>query len=141
MVALAIPSIFIAAKPSAIAAAPTFISTSEKPSGEADILLAQSSRTRRIRFEPGADSTVIEDAVVRGTRDIYLLGAKRGQRMTVSITSVENNAVFNLQAPTKRTLSQEATNYSGVLPATGDYRISVGGTRGNASYTLEVTIK
>jgi hypothetical protein len=105
------------------------------------LLIAQQSRTQRIRFARGANSAVVEDAVVRGTRDIYLLGARAGQKMTVSITSVEKNAVFDIIAPNQKMLKQEATNWSAKLPTNGDYRIVVGGTRGNATYKLRVEIK
>jgi hypothetical protein len=99
------------------------------------------TRTRRIRFQRGTSSAVVEDAVVRGTRDIYLLGAKAGQNMTVSITSLENNAVFDIITPNQKILKQEAMSWSTKLPANGDYRIVVGGTRGNATYKLRVEIK
>ncbi len=105
------------------------------------VVIAQQSRTRRIQFARGASSAVVEDAVVRGTRDTYLLGAKAGQKMTVSITSVENNAVFDIISPKQKLLKQEATSWSTQLPATGNYRIVVGGTRGNATYKLRVEIK
>lgn len=105
------------------------------------LLIAQQSRTRRIQFARGANSTVVQDAVVRGTRDIYLLGAKAGQKITLSITSVEKNAVFDIIAPNQKILKQEATSWSAKLPANGDYRIVVGGTRGNATYKLRVEIK
>lgn len=105
------------------------------------LLIAQQSRTQRIRFARGASSAVVEDAVVRGTRDIYLLGARAGQKMTVSITSVEKNAVFDIIAPNQKIIKQEATNWSAKLPTNGDYRIVVGGTRGNATYKLRVEIK
>lgn len=105
------------------------------------LVIAQQSRTRRIRFGRGASSAVIEDAVVRGTRDTYLLGAKAGQKMTLSITSVENNAVFDIISPQQKILKQEATSWSTKLSATGDYRIVVGGTRGNATYKLRVEVK
>jgi hypothetical protein len=93
-----------------------------------------------MRFERGDSSAVVEDAVVRGTRDLYLLGARKRQTMTISITSVEKNAVFDIETPDGRILKQEATSWRGVLPATGDYRIVVGGTRGNAAYRLQVSI-
>ncbi|HEY9832431.1 MAG TPA: hypothetical protein V6D26_17725 [Stenomitos sp.] len=105
------------------------------------LVIAQQSRTRRIRFAQGASSAVVEDAVVRGTRDTYLVSAKAGQKMTVSITSVENNAVFDIISPKQKLLKQEATSWSTKLPSTGDYRIVVGGTRGNATYNLRVEIK
>jgi hypothetical protein len=37
-------------------------------------------------------------------------------------------------------LAREMTRGSGELPASGDYAIVVGATRGNATYELEVTI-
>jgi hypothetical protein len=99
-------------------------------------------RTRRVRFERGRTSTVIKDSVVRGTRDNYVLGARKGQTLIVHITSAEDNAVFDLYQDGDETrLAEEATDLEGELPDTGDYVISVGGTRGNASYTLEITIR
>lgn len=103
---------------------------------------AQSDRTIRIRFARGRTTKVIKDAVVRGTRDRYLLRASRGQTLTVHITSLENNAVFDIGAPGGRhTMTQESTDWTGYLPRNGDYIIVVGGTRGNATYTLEVTVR
>ena len=103
---------------------------------------SQQDRTRRVRFERGRTSTIIKDAVVRGTRDNYILGARRGQTLIVHITSAEDNAVFDIyQRDDETRLSEEATDWEGELPDTGDYVISVGGTRGNASYTLEITIR
>ena len=103
---------------------------------------AQSDRTRRIRFARGRTTKVIKDAVVRGTLDRYLLRASRGQTLIVHITSIENNAVFDIGAPGGRhTIAQEATDWTGELPRSGDYVIVVGGTRGNATYTLEVTVR
>jgi hypothetical protein len=105
---------------------------------------AQSDRTMRIRFARGRTTKVIKDAVVRGTRDRYLLRASRGQMLTVHITSIEDNAVFDVYAPGSRQPldgAQETTDWSGELPRNGDYVIVVGGTRGNATYTLEVTVR
>ena len=101
-------------------------------------------RTRRIRFERGRTTTVIKDAVVRGDRDRYILRARAGQTLTVHITSVEENAVFDIYRPGgKLTLenAQESMDWTGTLPRSGDYIIEVGGTRGNASYVLELTVR
>ena len=105
---------------------------------------AQSDRTRRVRFARGRTTTVIKDAVVRGTRDRYILRASRGQTLTVHITSLEDNAVFDIhRLGSSQTLAgaQETMDWTGELPRNGDYVIVVGGTRGNATYTLEVTIR
>lgn len=95
----------------------------------------------RVKFASGANSTTIKQSVIRGERDTYLLGAKQEQQMNLKITSLEKNAVFEVIAPGGKTIKQEATTWSGKLPANGDYQIVVGGTRGNASYELTVEIK
>ena len=114
--------------------------------GSQSVWVAQRSRTQRIRFQPGADSATVTTAVIRGTRDIYLLGAGQGQMMTIRIESLENNAVFDVEAPpsqkgSRRVLTEAASTWSGKLPASGDYQIVVGSTRGNASYKLFVKIR
>jgi hypothetical protein len=103
--------------------------------------------TKRIRFPRGSTSTAIEGSVVRGDRDKYLLGAKAGQHMDVRISSAEENAVFQIYRPGgKRTLDdagegEDAMEWNGALPDSGDYTIYVGPTRGNATYKLEISIK
>lgn len=102
--------------------------------------------TKRIKFAKGRSSTTISGTVIRGDRDTYILGARAGQRMTVRITSLENNAVFQIEAPDGSYLDgagemDDARSWSGRLPGSGDYRIVVGGTRGNASYKVTVSIK
>jgi hypothetical protein len=61
--------------------------------------------------------------------------------MNISLTSIENNAVFDLVTPDGIMLKQEVTNANLVLPLNGDYKIIVGGTRGNATYELSVEIQ
>ena len=39
----------------------------------------------RIRFARGADSATVQNSVVRGSRDVYLLDAKGAQKMEVNI--------------------------------------------------------
>ena len=100
---------------------------------------------QRIRFARGSSSAVVRGAVARGERAVYLVGARAGQRMRVRVASPEKNAVFQLYAPGGGALpgageTDDATAWSGDLPRSGDYRIVVGGTRGNASYALHVGI-
>jgi len=102
--------------------------------------------TKRIKFAKGRSSATVSNSVIRGDRDTYIVGAKAGQRMTVKITSLESNAVFQIQDPSGNYLldageEADATNVTNSLPENGDYRIIVGGTRGNASYKLTVVIK
>jgi hypothetical protein len=102
--------------------------------------------TKRIKFAKGKSSATVSGAVIRGDRDTYILGARGGQTMTVRITSLENNAVFQIEGPSGEDLERagetdDATNVRAVLPENGDYRIIVGGTRGNATYKLTVSIR
>jgi len=101
---------------------------------------------KRLKFAKGKSSTTVSGAVIRGDLDTYIVGAREGQTMRVRITSLENNAVFQIEGADGSYLSgageeDDATNWSGELPATGDNKIIVGGTRGNASYKLTVSIK
>ncbi|BAZ37354.1 hypothetical protein NIES4101_32750 [Calothrix sp. NIES-4101] len=106
-----------------------------------DKATAVTKKPVRVKFNPGANSTTIKNSVIRGERDTYLVGAKSGQQMTIKITSLENNAVFDFIAPDGKIIKTELTNWSGKLPKNGDYRVIVGGTRGNASYELTLQIK
>lgn len=101
---------------------------------------------KRLKFAKGRSSTTVSGAVVRGDSDTYIVGAREGQTMRVRITSLENNAVFQIEGADGSYLQgageeDEPTNWSGELPATGDNKITVGGTRGNATYKLTVSIK
>lgn len=102
--------------------------------------------TKRVKFAKGKSSVTLSNSVIRGDRDTYILGAKAGQRMTVRITALENNAAFEIEGPRGDYLEgagegDDATRITVSLPASGDYRIIVGGTRGNASYRLTVSIR
>lgn len=95
---------------------------------------------RVVAFDPGASATVMADSVIRGNRHTYTVAAGAGQTMELLITSIEDNAVFDLIDPAGNVLEAEATNTTTVLPDDGVYRVVVGGTRGNASYELTIVI-
>lgn len=96
---------------------------------------------QRVQFASGTNGMVLENSVVRGDRDLYALGARGGQAMTLDIVSLEANAVFDVISPSGYVLVRGGTNENILLPQTGDYQIIVGGTRGNATYTLNVAIE
>jgi hypothetical protein len=104
------------------------------------------SEPKRVDFSRGSNSAIFEGSVIRGERDEYLLDAQAGQQMTVRISSLEDNAVFQIFEPGgDRPLpgageGDDAREWRGELPTSGDYTIVVGATRGNATYELEVTI-
>ena len=101
---------------------------------------------KRLKFAKGRSATTVSGAVIRGDQDTYIIGARKGQTMRVKITSLEKNAVFDVKDADGNYLqdageSDDATNWTGDLPSTGDYEITVSGTRGNATYKLTVSIK
>jgi hypothetical protein len=102
---------------------------------------------RKVRFAKGTSSITIREAVVRGDRDRYYISAKAGQTMTVKITSTEKNAVFQIYFHGEEESlpgagdGDDAMNWSGKLPIDNEYVIVVGGTRGNATYALTISIK
>ena len=109
-------------------------------------LLWAASVRERVRFAPGKDSAIVKGAVLRGERDRYVVGAKARQTMIVTISSLEDNAVFEIGKPgggefPGAASGNDATKWRGILPASGDYVISVGGTRGNATYSLSIIIR
>ena len=101
---------------------------------------------KRLKFAKGKSSATVTGSVVRGDRDTYIVSAKAGQMMTVKITSLERNAVFQIKDASGEYLQDageedDATSVVSDLPVTGDYEIIVGGTRSNASYRMTVAIK
>ena len=102
---------------------------------------------KKVRFARGTSSTTINGAVIRGDSDRYYVGAKKGQTMSVKITSLEKNAVFQIYFHGEEESlpgagdGDDATKWSGELPIDNEYVIVVGGTRGNATYTLTISVK
>ncbi len=113
--------------------------------GAASVTFAEGVR-KRIKFPRGRTSTVINNAVLRDEADQYILNARAGQRMSIDISSVEDNASFEIVRPDKTQLpgagfDDDARHWTGELPETGDYIIEVAPTRGNATYRLKIEIR
>ncbi len=83
----------------------------------------------RIQFARGNDNAAVDGAVTgRDYRD-YVLGARAGQTMSVSLIT-EGTAYFNILPPGSRDVaiyngSINGENASAQLPANGDYSIRV----------------
>ncbi|MCB1025729.1 MAG: hypothetical protein KDB79_15130 [Acidobacteria bacterium] len=119
-----------------------------------DITFAVSAKTRDltpdeaaggankiVKFGRGNSSATYSNSVIRGESDTYILGAKAGQFMTVSVTSVENNAGFYIVAPNGENLVDDDDNWTGELPRDGNYQIVISSSRGNATYKVKFLIK
>ena len=83
----------------------------------------------RIEFKRGTTSATVNGTVRGDEQAEYVLSAKKGQRLTVKLTSVPvKSSVFQLLGEDNDTLGLEYDsnyNYSGVLPKSGDYFITV----------------
>ena len=102
----------------------------------------------RIEFQRGATSTTINGTVRGDEQAEYVLGAKQGQKLVIKLTSVPaKSSVFQLLGPDNDTLGLEYDanyNYSGTLPKTGDYLITVArpsGSKGTSRYKLTVSVR
>lgn len=93
---------------------------------------------RPIRFEKGKSSGRVTGKT--GGADAWALRAREGQTMTVRISSPDGNAAFEIMTG-DYTVACRGTEWSGELPSSGEYRITVLATRGTADYSLEVAIR
>lgn len=98
-------------------------------------------KTEEVYFDAGKSSTTVSDSVVRGDRDVYVLSAQGGQQMYLTITSLEDNAEFDVVSPSGMILGTNVTDDKFFLPNTGEYQVIVGSTRGNATYDLVIGIE
>jgi len=108
-------------------------------------------RTERVHFKKGTNSAVVK-ASIKGYETVdYVLGARAGQHMKVSLATKHGATYFNILAPGENEVamfnaSHSQNQYEGELPASGDYKIRVymmrSAARRNetASYTLTVGI-
>ncbi len=102
----------------------------------------------RIEFKRGTSSTTISGTVRGDEQAEYALAAKKGQRLIIKLTSVPvKSSVFQLLGPDNDTLGLEFDanwDYSGKLPKTGDYFITVARpteSKGTSRYKLTVSIR
>jgi len=107
---------------------------------------------KRVKFPPGRTTVVLRGRTTGGPSESggmnpvsYKLRARKGQTMTLHLTSAKKNAVFGLYAPGMDLIegAQSVADWSGELPKTGDYEIIVfpEDEKTNTTFTLEITIR
>lgn len=101
---------------------------------------------KRIKFKKGESSAQMQGAIVRGEHDTYIFEANKNQSLKLTITSLEDNAVFQIKDLTTNYFLDgagdfdDAKSWEGILPNKGDYKIIVGSVRGNTTYSLKISI-
>jgi hypothetical protein len=91
---------------------------------------ADDIRTERVQFHRGANSATVEGSI-KGYEGVdYVLGAKAGQSMNVSMATDNGANYFSIIAPGKADEamfigSTSGKQFEGVLPASGDYTVRV----------------
>lgn len=107
-------------------------------------------RTDRVQFAKGASSKTITGSIKGDESVDYLVGARAGQTLSVTLKPGNASNYFNVLPPGSDTAlfvgSSSGNTYSGRLPANGDYRVRVylmrNAARRNeaANYTLTIGV-
>ena len=115
------------------------------------VLAQRDIRTQPVKFKPGANSATIQDSI-KGYQTVdYVLNAKQGQSMNVSMATKNTATYFNILAPGETEVamfngSMSENHYEGTLPKSGNYKIRVymmrSAARRNevANYRLEMIV-
>lgn len=98
---------------------------------------------RRVQFKRGTSSSTVQGKVSIALPDTYLVGARAGQVMTVTLTAPRKSVRFLLMGPSTRSLVDDnRRSWTGTLPETGDYTILVDTDElNNSTYSITITIK
>ncbi len=113
--------------------------------------VARDVRSERLLIPAGAGETEVGGRIVGYDAVDYVVGARAGQRLSVSLDSPNRFTHFNVTPPGSTDTaifigSQTGNAFEGVLPTSGDYRIrvymmSTAASRGDrARYRLSVSL-
>ena len=111
-----------------------------------------SARIIRVKFPKGRTTVILKNKTTGGPSEsggmdpiAYHVRARKGQQMTLHLTSAKGNAVFGVYAPGMDLIegAQNVKDWTGTLPKTGDYEIIVfpEDETTDTTFTLELTIR
>lgn len=87
------------------------------------------TRSERVQFERGAASQAVRGTIRGYSTADYIVGARAGQTLRVSMRTNNRSAYFNVIAPGAQSAlfdgSVRGNSFSGRLPQTGDYRVRI----------------
>ena len=107
--------------------------------------LPSASRVQRIRFRPGSSGTEFSDQLAAGATVTYLIGARKGQNLTIELPGADQGLVYRIFNPDGSLLLGEVgaqQTYRGQLWQSGDHRIEIANRGGRPqSYNVLVSIR
>ena len=118
------------------------------------LLLAATASAKiiQVKFPKGRTTVILKGKTTGGPSEsggmdpiAYHFRARKGQTMTLHLTSAKGNAVFGVYAPgmDPMNVGENAKDWTGPLPKTGEYEIIVfpQDEMTNTTFTLELTIR
>jgi len=97
---------------------------------------------RRVQFKRGTSSTTLQGRVSISLPDTYVVGARAGQVMTVTLTAPSRSVKFTVMTSrTTNMLADNTRSWTGTLPETDDYLIVVEGDEKGGTYSMTISIK
>jgi hypothetical protein len=116
------------------------------------LVTAASAKIIRVKFPKGRTTVILKGKTTGGPSEsggmdpiAYHVRARKGQRMTLHLTSAKGNAVFGVYAPGMDLIegAQGVKDWTGTLPKTGDYEIIVfpEDEATDTNFTLELAIR
>jgi hypothetical protein len=116
------------------------------------LVTAASAKIIRVKFPKGRTTVILKGRTTGGPSEsggmdpiAYHVRARKGQQMTLHLTSAKGNAVFGVYAPGMDLIdgAQTVKDWTGTLPKSGDYEIIVfpEDENTNTTFTLELTIR
>ncbi len=103
--------------------------------------------SKRITFAPQGDSAIVRGRIIGGGSHSYILRANKGQTMTVTVQKGALPFIFPPNDPYRRNdLSggghySGKTSWTGKLPATGDYTLTLDSNYKGFEYEFLVRVK
>lgn len=118
--------------------------TLDEEAAEGDDLTGQYDYVEYLFPEPGGETIVREEGVVRGEpQDLFVVDVQTccaGETLNVFVESLETNASFFIYGPDGTELASDTMDAVIEVDQVGEYRVEVGTQRGNTSYTLYVNV-
>lgn len=111
-----------------------------------------SAKIIRVNFPKGRTTVILKGKTTGGPSEsggmnpiAYHVRARKGQEMTLHLTSAKRNALFGVYAPGMDLIegAQSVKDWTGTLPKNGDYEIIVfpEDEHTDTTFTLELSIR